>query len=158
MVTYLADISKVDAKIIRILFADSRTSFTSIAKECHLTVAAVRMRYLRLREEGIITGEKMLVTPHYLGYRHIVDLGITTEIEKEREVAKFIESKPYLSQVIDPLDKFNFYGKVALQDLSKLQEIIEDLKQNPDVKNVQAFIWTQAIHVEYPLNLVLKHD
>jgi Lrp/AsnC family transcriptional regulator, regulator for asnA, asnC and gidA len=158
MVTYLADISKVDAKIIRILFADSRTSFTSIAKECNLTVAAVRMRYLRLREEGIITGEKMLVNPHYLGYRHIVDLGITTEIEKEREIAKFIESKPYISQVIGPLDKFNFYGKVALQDLSKLQEIIEDLKQNPDTKNVQAFIWTQAIHVEYPLNLVLRHD
>ena len=73
MGTYLADIGKVDAKIIRILFADSRTSFTSIAKECNLTVAAVRMRYLRLREEGIITGEKMLINPHYLGYRHIVD-------------------------------------------------------------------------------------
>ena len=39
-----------------------------------------------------------------------------------------------------------------------MQEIIEDLKQNPDIKNVQAFIWTQAIHVECPLNLVLRHD
>ncbi len=154
----LTDISEVDAKIMRILFAESRTSFTSIAKECCLTVAAVRMRYLRLCREGIITGEKMLVNPHSLGYRYIIDLGITTDIAKERETAKFLENKPYISQVVGPIDKYNFYGKVALQDLSKMPDIIEDLKQNRDIKSIQAFIWAQAVSVEFPHNLVLRHN
>ena len=110
------------------LFAESRTSFTAIAKECNLTVAAVRMRYKRLCKDGIITGEKMLINPYCLGYRHIVDLGLITDVEKEREVAHYLEEKSYISQVIGPMGKFNFYGKVALQDLSKLQDIIERSK------------------------------
>lgn len=154
----MVDINEIDAKIIEILFAESRTSFTAIAKECHLTVAAVRMRYLRLCKEGIITGQKMLVNPHSLGYRHIVDLGITSHTEKEKETAKFLEGKSYISQVTGPIDNYNFYGKVALQDLSKLQDIIEDLKQNRDIRQIQSFIWAQAVQVEYPQNLILRHD
>jgi Lrp/AsnC family transcriptional regulator, regulator for asnA, asnC and gidA len=154
----LTDVSEIDAKIIKILLAESRTSLTSIAKECHLTVAAVRMRYKRLCKEGIITGEKMLVNPHSLGYRHIVDLAIITNMEKEKETAKFLESKPYISQVVGPIGEYNFYGKVALQDLSKLKDIIEDLKQNHNIKEIQSFIWIQAVQVENPQNLVLRHD
>ena len=154
----MGDVSEIDAKIIKILLAESRTSLTSIAKECHLTVAAIRMRYKRLCKEGIITGEKMLVNPHSLGYRHIVDLGIITNVEKEKETAKFLESKPYISQVVGPIGEYNFYGKVALQDLSKLKDIIEDLKQNHNIKQVQSFIWIQAVQVENPQNLVLRHD
>lgn len=154
----MADLTETDAKIVRMLFAESRTSFTAIAKECHLTIAAVRMRYMRLRKEGIITGEKMLINPYCLGYRHIVDLGIVTDVDKEKEVAKFLEAKSYISQVIGPMGKYNFYGKVALQDLNKLQEILEDLKQNYNIKQIQAFIWSQAVGVEYPQNLVLRHS
>ena len=104
-------IGEIDAKILRILLSESRTSFTAIAVECKITVTAVRMRYKRLWKEGVINGEKMLVNPHCLGYRHIVDLGIINAAEDEKEVAKFLESKPYISELVSPLGKFNFDGK-----------------------------------------------
>jgi DNA-binding Lrp family transcriptional regulator len=154
-------IDEIDAKILKMLLVESRTSFTDIANECKITVSAVRMRYKRLWKEGIINGEVMRVNPHCLGYRHIIDLGIITNTENEKEVAKSLESKPYISQVVGPLGKYNFYGKVALRDLNKLSEIIEDLESNHNIKHVDALIWAEAVNIEYPQNLIikpLKHD
>ena len=114
------------------------------------------MRYKRLLKEGVINGEVMLVNPHCLGYRHIIDLGIITNSENEKEIAKFLESKPYISQVVSSLGKYSFYGKVALRDLNKLSEIIEDLESNHNIKHVDALIWAEAVNIEYPQNLIIK--
>lgn len=149
-------IDEIDAKILKRLLSESRTSFTDLAKECKITVAAVRMRYKHLWNEGVINGEKMLVNPHCLGYRHIVDLGVTCAVEDEQEVATFLENKPYISELVGPMGRYNFLGKVALKDLNKLHEIIEEFESNHKVKHVDAMIWSEAINLEYPQNLVIK--
>lgn len=149
-------IDEIDATIIKMLLAESRTSFTQIGKECKITVGAVRMRYKRLWKEGIINGEVTLVNPHCLGYRHIIDLGIMTASENEEEIARYLETKPYVSQVIRHAGKYNFFGKAALSDLNKLSGLIEDLEANPAIKHVDTLIWAEAVNVEYPLNLVIK--
>jgi Lrp/AsnC family leucine-responsive transcriptional regulator len=149
-------IDEIDATIIKMLLAESRTSFTQIGKECKITVGAVRMRYKRLWKEGIINGEVTLVNPHCLGYRHIIDLGIMTASENDEEIARYIEGKPYISQVIRHAGKYNFYGKVALSDLNKLSGIVEDLEANSAIKHVDTLIWAEAVNVEYPSNLVIK--
>lgn len=139
------------------LLAESRTSFTDIARECKITVGAVRMRYKRLWKDGVINGEVMLVNPHRLGYRHIVDLGITVEPADEKDVQAFLETKSYISEVVyGHLGRYAFYGKAALRDLNRLSEIIEDLESNSKVKHVDAIIWSEAVHVEFPQNLVIK--
>jgi DNA-binding Lrp family transcriptional regulator len=138
------------------LLAEARTSFTDIGSECKITVGAVRMRYKRLRREGVINGEVMLVNPHCLGYRHIIDLGIITDTENEDDVAKFLDNKPYISQAVKHFDKFNFYVKTALKDLNQLSKIIEDLESNHKIKHVDALIWSEAINVEFPQNIVIK--
>ncbi len=116
------------------------------------------MRYKRLWRDGVINGEKMLVNPHCLGYRHIIDLGITTAVEDEKEVAKFLETKQYISELIGPLGKYNFLGKVVLRDLNKLHDIIADLESNHKIKHVAALIWAEAVNIEFPQNLVIKPE
>ncbi len=149
-------IDEIDATIIKMLLNESRTSFTEIGKACNITVGAVRMRYKRLWKEGIINGEVMLVNPHTLGIRHIVDLGIATDQEDEEEVARYLETKPYVSQVVKHLNNYNFYSKTALRDLNKLSEIIEDLESHPKISRVDTLIWAEAVNVEFPGNLVIK--
>lgn len=138
------------------LLLEARTSFTDIATECKITVGAVRMRYKRLSREGVITGEVMLVNPHCLGYRHIIDLGIITDTENENEVIKYLDSKPYISQVVSHFGKYNFFGKVALKNLNKLSGIIEDLESNHKIEHVDALIWAEAINIEFPQNLIIN--
>jgi len=152
----LPKIDEIDAKILRILLAESRTSFTDIANECKITVSAVRMRYKRLWREGVINGEVTLVNPHCLGYRHIIDLGIIASHENEKAVADYLESKPYISQVVRNLGKYNFYGKVALRDLNNLSKIIEDLESNQKIEHVDALIWAEAVNIEHPKNIIIR--
>ena len=116
------------------------------------------MRYKRLWRDGVINGEKMLVNPHCLGYRHVIDLGITTAVDDEKEVAKFLETKQYVSELIGPLGKYNFLGKVVLRDLNKLHDIIADLEANQKIKHVDALIWAEAVNIEFPQNLVIKPE
>jgi len=149
-------IDEIDAKILTMLLAESRTSFTDIANECNTTVTSIRMHYKRLWKYGVVNGEQMLVNPQCLGYHHIVDLGITTTVENEKEVAKFLEGKPYISEMVSPAAKYNFLGKVALKDLNTLGEIIEDLESNSNIKHVDALIWAQAVNIEYPQNLIIR--
>ncbi len=149
-------IDEIDAKILKILLSESRTSFTDISKECKITVTAIRMRYKQLWEKEVINGEKMLVNPHCLGYRHIVDLGITTTVENETEAAKLLENKPYIAGLVGPFGNYSFFGKVALRDLNKLHEIIEDLESNHIIKHVDALIWAEAVNLEFPQNLIIK--
>jgi Lrp/AsnC family transcriptional regulator for asnA, asnC and gidA len=151
-----AKIDETDAKILKMLLRESRTSFTDIAKECKISVGAVRMRYKQLWKEGVINGEIMLVNPHSLGYRHIIDLGVITAVENEEEVAEFLEGKTYISAVVCPVGKYNFYGKAALRDLNDLESILEDLESNRHIKHVDALIWAEAVNIEYPQNLVIK--
>jgi Lrp/AsnC family transcriptional regulator, leucine-responsive regulatory protein len=152
----LPKIDEIDAKILQMLLLESRTSFTNIAHECGITVAAVRARYKRLWKEGIINGEVILVNPHCLGYRHIVDLAITTTTEDEKEVSAYIESKAYLSELVHKPGENIFFGKAVLRDLNKLSQIIEDLESNQKIKRVESSIWAEAINVEFPQNLIIR--
>jgi Lrp/AsnC family transcriptional regulator for asnA, asnC and gidA len=152
----LTKIDETSAKILKTLLKESRTSFTEIAKDCKISVGAVRMRYKRLWKEGVIKGEVMLVNPHSLGYKCISDLGITTTVENEKEVMKFLTRKPYISQIAGPLGKYNIWAKVALHDTQDLSKILEDIETNPYIKHVNALIWVEAINIEYPENLVIN--
>ncbi len=149
-------IDEIDAKILKMLLAESRTSFTDIAKECKITVGAVRMRYKRLCKEGTINGEVTLINPHCLGYRHIIDLGIISDVENDKEISTYLENKPYISQVVTHLGKYNFYGKIVLRDLNRMSDVLEDLEANPKIKRVDPIIWAEAINVEFPQNLVIR--
>jgi DNA-binding Lrp family transcriptional regulator len=149
-------IDETDAKILKTLLMESRTSFTQIAKNCGISVGAVRMRYKRLWKEGLIKGEVMLVNPHSLGYQYISDLGITTAVENEKDVMKFLTRKPYISHIVGPLGKYNIWAKVALHNTQELTEILEDIETNRYIKSVDALIWVEAVNIEYPENLVIN--
>lgn len=81
----------IDAKILRVLLKESRTSFTEIAEECKISVSGARMRYNRLKKVGIISGEIMQVNPYSLGYKCVGDIGINTSAENEKTVIEFLK-------------------------------------------------------------------
>lgn len=51
--------------------------------------------------------------------------GSITKNEYEKDVATFLESKPYISEIVTHFGKYSFFGKVASRDLNKLSEIID---------------------------------
>jgi DNA-binding Lrp family transcriptional regulator len=150
------DIDEIDAKILKTLLNESRTSFTEIAKDCKISVPAVRMRFKHLWKTGIINGETMLVNPHSLGYEYIAHIGITTTREDEGIVTEFLESKPYVPSVLRDFGKYNLTIQVALHNIGELSKIQRELEAHPLIKHVDSFIWDHDIVIEHPENLIIK--
>lgn len=146
-----------DAKILKILLNDSRTSFTQIAKECQITVGAVRARYTKLKQEGIIKAEIMQINPRSLGYNCVADLGIITAFEDEKEVAEFLKSKSFMPSVYSAYyGKYNLATIIVLPNVEKLTRILELISVNQKIKRIDAQIWTETKNIDYPENLIIK--
>ncbi|XHH10222.1 MAG: Lrp/AsnC family transcriptional regulator [Candidatus Bathyarchaeia archaeon] len=151
-------IDQIDSKILKILLMNSRTSFTDIAKECKITIGAVRMRYKNMIKAGIINGHIMQVNPHSLGYKCIADIGILTAIENEKAVIDFLKTRPYVMHTFGMFGKYNLAIKVALKDLRDLTTIIEDLESNIYIKHVDPLIWANANDMDHNENLIIKPE
>lgn len=149
-------IDEIDSIILKTLLNESRTSFTDIAKECKISLVAVRMRYKRLWKTGMINGEIMQVNPYSLGYKSIVDIGIVTATEDEEDVLGFLENKPYILHFIKDFGKYSFGVQVALIDMQELAAILDDLASNHLIKQVESMIWAEAINIDHPENLIIK--
>jgi Lrp/AsnC family transcriptional regulator for asnA, asnC and gidA len=149
-------LDEIDAKILQILLSDSRTSFTTIAKECKISVVAIRSRYQRLKKAGIIKGEIMLVNPYSLGYKCTVDLGIVTSVENEEEVIKFLRSKPYICGANGNFGRYNIQAFLVLHDIEKLSGILMEIEANPKVELIDSLIWAESVNMDHTENLVIK--
>jgi DNA-binding Lrp family transcriptional regulator len=150
-------IDETAAKILHSLLKESRTTFNEIAKNCKITVNAVRSRFERLKRDGVITGDIMQINPQRLGYNFVADVGITTASENEKRVIESLKRKPYIIFGGPGFSwKYNISIFVAAPSVEKLAGIRDDLEANPLIKNVDAQIWVETINIDHPENLVLN--
>jgi Lrp/AsnC family transcriptional regulator, regulator for asnA, asnC and gidA len=149
-------LDEIDARILHILLCDSRTSFTAIAKDCKISVVAVKRRYMRLKKTGIINGEIMLINPYSLGYKCTVDLGIVTSVENEQDVIKFLRSKPYISGASENFGRYNIHAFLVLHDIEKLTRILGEIEAHPKVTRIDSLIWAESVNMDHTENLVIK--
>ena len=75
--------SKEMEKILTTLLENPRTSFREIAKKCQMPTNAIRMRFRRLKNTGVITGSIMQINPHNIGYGCNGHIFIQTDFNDE---------------------------------------------------------------------------
>lgn len=150
-------IDETDIKILRALLADSRISFTELAKICSISVTAVIRRYERLKRTGIIRGEHMYLNPLSVGYESIAEIGIMTNLADQEKVQDLLRPKPSVALISSGLGKYNLYCLVLAQKLNELNEIVQRIDLKPYVKSLDVLIfadlWNNPWH---PENLLVK--
>jgi len=150
-------IDETDARILKSLLKESRTTFTEIAQDCEISVGAVRMRFERLKREGVITGAIMQVNPRVIGYNFVANLRIATTIEKEKEVLDFLKSKPYtVMSAIGPFWKNNIGTFIVLPSMEKIARIQEELESNRNVRGIETLFWVETTGMDHAENLVIN--
>ncbi len=147
-------IDAIDAKILKTLLLESRTSFTEIAKINKISVCAVRMRYSRLKKAGIVTGECMHVNPKFWGYEYTADVRVKTSLNDEEEVLKMLNNNRHIISA----GSFGhiIMGLIILPKLEQLRSIVEEIGVNPKVMHVETLIWAQSQDIFHPENLIIK--
>lgn len=158
-VKHLTDRIKIDeinAKILKILLKDSRTSFTDIAKICHISVGAVKMRYKHLWKVGVINGEIMQVNPYGLGYNCVGNIGINTSTEHEEALMESLKKRAPLTITMRAWAKYNVGLIVVKKNIEDWVAELRRLDSTPHIKRVDPLIWIDGPILDHPENLVIK--
>lgn len=139
---------ETDRSLLRQLREDGRRTFSDMAAEVGLSVAAVKRRVDRLREAGVITGFTVQIDHSKLGrgIEAFVELrytGTTPVGEIVRTAYKVPEVQAVFTIAGDP----DALVQVRVRDLEHLQHVIDGLRRTGQVTGTKTLMvlgsWTR---------------
>ena len=82
MAAQMISLDKIDHKILQVLLADGRASYSKIAKETNLTDVAIKKRVESLKRKGVIESISANLNFKVLGFENPVFIQIRTDLAK----------------------------------------------------------------------------
>ena len=142
-------IDDVDRAIVRALQADGRRPFTSIAASIGISEAAVRQRYARLREAGVL--QVVAVTnPLTLGYQLMALIGAKVDGNELERAAERISTFPETSYVVLSTGGFDVLVEVVCEDNAHLIRFLtEQLAGVEGVRETETFFYLKVVKENY---------
>ncbi|MEU8249588.1 Lrp/AsnC family transcriptional regulator [Nonomuraea sp. NPDC048916] len=144
----MTDIDDIDHRLLRLLREDGRRTFSEMAGEVGLSVAAVKRRVDRLRELGVITGFTVQIDYGKLGWNveaftELRYVGSTPVSEIVRTATDAPEVQAVFTIAGDP----DALIHIRVRDLGHLQRVIDDLRRTGNVTGTKTLLvlgsWTR---------------
>ncbi|MGI5487679.1 Lrp/AsnC family transcriptional regulator [Microtetraspora malaysiensis] len=144
----MSEIDDIDHRILRLLREDGRRTFSEMAAEIGLSVAAVKRRVDRLREIGVITGFTVQIDYAKLGwgieaFTELSYPGTTPVSEIVRTAIDVTEVQEVYTIAGDP----DALVHVRVRDLGHLQHVIDRLRRAGNVTGTKTLMvlgsWTR---------------
>ena len=135
-------IDHINAKLIRMLQNDARTSFKDIAKECNVSLDTIKNRYNILKKNGVIRGSTIVVDPKKMEQGILVIIGIQAIQQFSDSVLNMINKMQGVCIVTRSIGQYDIEAIFLLKDIEQIgiiKEKIEDLPQVEDA-NVGIFV------------------
>ena len=141
----MMQLDEIDAIIVRSLMNYARVSLSKIAKECNLSVTAVKKRVKKLEEEGML-GEAIL-TPNMasFGYPYSVFVGINLKAEIEDDVISLIKIHNKIAGIEKTIGRYDICLFIFSKSVEELNDLKNHLIQMKGVYNVDINIWGKTI-------------
>jgi Lrp/AsnC family transcriptional regulator for asnA, asnC and gidA len=130
-------LDKIDHKIIQRLLEDGRASFSSIAKDVNLTDVAIKKRFDSLLRKGVIKRIGAELNLKVLGYENPIFVQIRTELGKNKELFKKINSMDYVLELYQVLGEYNLLAKLIVPDLDFAERFINELGKIDGVLDIK---------------------
>lgn len=120
-------IDNIDRKIIELLKANSKASFTEIARHIFLSPSSVRERIKKMEDLGVIKGYSLSVDEALLGNSIEVFILLKVFTGKLKFAIEELKSYSEIQEVHRITGHQNFHMRVALRDQLHLQKFIDRL-------------------------------
>jgi DNA-binding Lrp family transcriptional regulator len=142
------EIDDIDHRILRMLREDGRRTFSEMAGLVGLSVAAVKRRVDRLREEGVITGFTVQIDHAKLGW----GIEAFTELRYPgsmpvSEIVRTATDAPEVQAVYTIAGDPDALIHVRVRDITHLQQVIDHLRRNGNVTGTKTLMvlgsWTR---------------
>ncbi len=123
-------VDKVDLKIMETIAANSRESYTDIAKEVGLTRNAVKSRIKKLEEVGLILGYRLTYHPSKAGKNsYLLMLNINNlKKDREKELVEYAKVNPNVIFAVKHIGKYRITFEVEIEDEKKFHSFLFDLR------------------------------
>ena len=135
-----SDLDDLDRKILTFLQDDSRMPFTNIAKKLNVPDTTVHFRVKKLKELGVIKKFSIIVPPESLGLNIIalLNLRVGGHIVEDISVKRLHELTEHISNLesvkfVANTTENNIFALILAKNEAEMDEIISDLKHNPDI-------------------------
>ncbi|WP_028938460.1 Lrp/AsnC family transcriptional regulator [Pseudonocardia spinosispora] len=144
----MPEVDETDHRLLRSLREDGRRTYSEMAKEVGLSVAAVKRRVDRMREIGVITGFTAQIDHAKLGW------GIEAFTEMRftgttgvREIVQTATQLPEVQAVFTIAGDPDALMHLRVRDISHLQQIIDKLRRSGTVTGTKTLMvlgsWTR---------------
>jgi len=121
------DIDPVDAKILRALAKDARTSTAELSRTVGLSAPSVSERVKRLEESGVIEGYSVKINAAALGLPLAAWLRIRPIPGQLQKVAEILQGLPEIAECDRITGEDCFIARAHLRSVADLERLIDQI-------------------------------
>jgi Lrp/AsnC family transcriptional regulator, regulator for asnA, asnC and gidA len=137
-------IDTLDKRILSLLMHNARMPFLEIARQCHVSGAAIHQRVNQLFDTKVISGSQFNVDPVGLGYGTCAFVGLVinlASVHTHDEVFKKISQVEEITECHHVTGKYSLFIKIYARNNEHLRKLITDKIQSiPEITNTETFI------------------
>lgn len=156
----------LDRKILCLLQQNARIPFTKIAEKLSIPDTTIHFRVKKLVENGVIKGYTVLLSPQSLGYNYVslVKLKIgghiveDMSIKKAEQLAEKLKSDERVRFIALGGQKTVIYLILIGRDPGEVEDIIQKLKNDPDVEEIVMWNIAKVVKGEEMLSPIVLQD
>ena len=146
-------LDSVDMKILKMLSADARVSFSEMGKEVGLSVSAVRKRVERLQKSGVVKGFTVALDPQKFGKGLTAFISVETDVSSMRDLIKSLSRRPEVCELYTTTGGHGLMMKIKTENVDELKGFVKNhLHSNDAIKSVRTTVAIETIK-ETLLNL-----
>ncbi|MDX1782424.1 MAG: Lrp/AsnC family transcriptional regulator [Thalassovita sp.] len=139
----------VDRRILRHMQADPAQSLPDLADRIGMTTSRLSRRIDKLRENGVLKGQRAVIDWRVLGFEVEVSLRITLDKTQTRAFDDFIEAARDIPEVIEIqtfLGRVDVRLSVIARDMAHYQEIYRSrILTLPHIADIEALMHVARI-------------
>ncbi|MBZ5796105.1 Lrp/AsnC family transcriptional regulator [Burkholderia contaminans] len=114
----------LDWKVLALLQANGRISYTELARQVHLSVPAVTERVKRLEAAGVVEGYTARINPAVAGYPVSALIGITVPQPAKAKFLRLLETIPEIVECHHVTGADSYVMRLVAIGMTHLEQLI----------------------------------
>lgn len=152
----IAELDKIDLKILRLLQKDGRLSNAELAQRVNVSAATCHRRTQRLFDAGYIEGVRASIAPDRVNRGTLVVVGVVLDRSTPESFAAFEAAIRKLPAVLDchlVAGDFDYFLKIRVQDIADFNRLHGSrLIAVPGVRQTRTFFVMKEVVDNAPLD------
>lgn len=132
------DLDPFDTQLLNLMQEDAGLTAEQLAERVPLSASAIQRRIRRLRKEGVIVGQTVILEPRRVGRPTFFVVGVQVERERPEhlhELSRWLVAEPWVQQAFYVTGEADFVLVVTAPDTEGYQALMARMMaENPNVK------------------------